>query len=214
MTDDKSLHTGGFFFEDKKEEQKAEKELSAVLYIRDHMDWSDTEKVLLIYRQMIESRMFVTPVGRSFLRDIQNRLEETEGIKEDQVPDIFVAGPKKEDAVKKEAEKEDEGTVHISPAVRKEIDKLKDRVEVSHQKALTARIISVILLILVALMFLLTLTAKSPTILTYRTKVMNEYSEWEEELNRREDRIREKETELGISPEDDKNSSTEEKGVE
>lgn len=59
-----------------------------------------------------------------------------------------------------------------------------------------------ILVIMVILMFVISLTGRAPTILNYRSKVQNEYSEWEEELKAREDLIREREHELGISEED------------
>ena len=54
----------------------------------------------------------------------------------------------------------------------------------------------------VILMFVISLTGRAPTILNYRSKVQNEYSEWEEELKAREDLIQEREHELGISEED------------
>ena len=36
--------------------------------------------------------------------------------------------------------------------------------------------------------------------LNYKTAVLNEYSEWEQELTQRENAVREKESELGITP--------------
>ena len=49
-------------------------------------------------------------------------------------------------------------------------------------------------------MFFIALFAKNPNMINYKTAILNEYSEWAEELTQREKVIREKEAELGIEP--------------
>ena len=51
-----------------------------------------------------------------------------------------------------------------------------------------------------AAMFVVAIKADNPNMLNYKTAVLNEYSEWEQELTQRENAVREKESELGITP--------------
>lgn len=61
-------------------------------------------------------------------------------------------------------------------------------------------ILNIILIILIAAMFVVAIKADNPNMLNYKTAVLNEYSEWEQELTQRENAVREKESELGITP--------------
>ena len=54
-------------------------------------------------------------------------------------------------------------------------------------------------MILVVLLFVITLTGENANIINYRNAIVNEYSDWEDELTQREQIVREKERELGIS---------------
>ena len=58
----------------------------------------------------------------------------------------------------------------------------------------------ILLAVLVAGMFLITLKSDNPNILNYKQVLTNQYASWEQNLTERENRIREKEQELlGIS---------------
>lgn len=234
-------HTAGFAYEDPEEGEKAKKELQAVMYIRDSMDWSDRKKVFALYQRMVTTGMFVTTVGQSFLRDIQNFLTEQGGMNESEVPDVPVqarhaaSGSEGIDANDVEmpgnqepgssadgrnhsVSKRDGKTTGSSwpdrkkrPGGRAGKGRAGENQEQTAAPAAAAQIaalrqknrrlltILIILGIAVALMFGITLTGRSPTILNYRTKIMNEYSEWENELNEREQSIRTREAELGIT---------------
>jgi hypothetical protein len=56
--------------------------------------------------------------------------------------------------------------------------------------------INILLVILVAAMFWITLNSENPNILNYKTQIENKYAMWEQELTRREKEIRQKEAEL------------------
>ena len=58
-------------------------------------------------------------------------------------------------------------------------------------------IVNIILVIMVIAMFIITLKAENPNMINYRTAILNQYSEWEQELNEREAAIKQKELELG-----------------
>jgi hypothetical protein len=58
---------------------------------------------------------------------------------------------------------------------------------------------NVILVILVIALFAIAITGENANAINYRRAIQNEYSEWEQELTERENTVREKERELGIS---------------
>ena len=61
-------------------------------------------------------------------------------------------------------------------------------------------ILSGVLAVMVVIMFLISLTGKNENILNYKNVITNRYAEWEQELTEREAVIRQKETELEITP--------------
>ena len=96
---------------------------------------------------------------------------------------------------------EDETALRLRDSDRL-LNAMKKR-NVKHRRSIQMQKVMIgILVIMVILMFVISLTGRAPTILNYRSKVQNEYSEWEEELKAREDLIQEREHELGISEED------------
>ena len=90
VDEDRLIHAGGFAFQDAEEGDKASHELEAVEYIEDTMNWKDSDQVLKLYLQILDSGMFTTPVGLSFLRDIQRRLLDGGQIDPYQIPDVPV----------------------------------------------------------------------------------------------------------------------------
>ena len=59
--------------------------------------------------------------------------------------------------------------------------------------------IAAMLAVLVIVLFAIGLTGKNPTIINYRSKIVNQYASWEQELKEREAGVREKEAQLGIT---------------
>ena len=65
----------------------------------------------------------------------------------------------------------------------------------------TSVVVNILLAVALAVLVLLSLQSEVPTIVNYRTAVVNEYSEWEQELHEREQAVREAEQKLNITPE-------------
>lgn len=59
--------------------------------------------------------------------------------------------------------------------------------------------LNILLAVLVAAMFMITLKSDNPNILNYKNAVINEYASWDQELREREKTVREKEKALGIT---------------
>jgi hypothetical protein len=47
-------------------------------------------------------------------------------------------------------------------------------------------------------MFVITSTTNNATVLNYETEIINRYEDWEQDLNEREQKVKEREEELGI----------------
>ena len=62
----------------------------------------------------------------------------------------------------------------------------------------TSLLINVVLVLLVAGMVVIAWNSDAPNIVNYRQAVVNEYSEWEQELTERERKVRNAERELQI----------------
>ena len=194
-----SIHVGGFEFLDSEYAKKASGELEAVEYIKGQMNWDDPDRVLELYNKILRSRMFVTPVGRSFLYDMRLRLLSSGKVDPLVVEDIPIArfSPLEED----HSTEEDSENNHRIKFYRAKIKKLNNSLSL-------LRWITAILIAIIIGMFCISLTGTAPTILNYRTKIQNEYSKWEKNLREREDIVRKKENELGIDNSEVKSDGT------
>ncbi len=86
----------------------------------------------------------------------------------------------------------------------------RERIHPSTKKKMTAAdkmrisvITNVILVLLVAVLFIITLNGENANALNYRKAIQNEYASWEQELTEREKAVKEKEQELQIENDKD-----------
>lgn len=181
----------GFSFYTDKDAEMAELEHKKIEYLEARMDYSDPEKILKIYDKAIHDRIFKTPVGLFYLRQIQDYLLSQESI----APEKVAAIPLYQS---------------FAGEVRSEQNPARNRVKLSdakekQEKRASALSISVILNLLltaaVIAMFVIALNASQPNILNYEKAIKNRYAAWEQELTEREQVIREKERELEIETE-------------
>lgn len=177
----------GFIFGSKKDVELAESELSTIRYIEKKIENRSADTILSVYQGAIERRLFRTPLGYSYLRDLQKRLISM-GVDKSKItgiPLLQVYGSLLDDEADERKDRE------VTLAKRKRRDKLR-------KENLSLKIAVFVLALLVIGMFIISLNASAPNILNYRRVIENEYSQWNEELNSRENTIREKERELKI----------------
>ena len=62
----------GYSFYTEKDASLAENERRKVEYLQARMDYSKPEGILRIYNKAIEERIFRSPVGHFFLKNVQN----------------------------------------------------------------------------------------------------------------------------------------------
>ena len=149
------------------------------------MNYDNPESVLKIYTRAIQERIFKTPVGMIYLKQLQQYLLEQESINGEDVLPITLF-------------------VNFDGELREQSNPTRARVQPSKKKekksmALPVSIIlNVGLIVLVISMFAITLDSSQPNILNYEKNLINQYAAWEQELTEREQAIRERELELKI----------------
>ncbi len=177
----------GFSFADDADVSLAAAEIEKIKYIAGKMNMDNPRGVLAVYDKLITSGIFVTPVGYEYLRTLQNYLYKSKDIPDDAIKEIPVPISYTR-ALNLRSEERDE---RISS--QREMRTLRKTFKTEYKISL---IINIILVLMVIAMFIITLKAENPNMINYRTAILNQYSEWEQELNERETKGKQKEREL------------------
>ena len=145
------------------------------------MDYGKTENILLVYKKAIDSRVFRTPVGWEYLRSLQDKLMECEGM-EEPIPPVMLY------------------TVfahRVGDDIRVPAPRLPERKKKDYKgRFILSVLVNLILVAAVGAMFVITLTSDQPNILNYERTLVNKYAAWEQELTEKENQIREKERQI------------------
>lgn len=179
----KQYTVNGYLFGDPTDVEIANQELSKIKYIDKKIERHSGETILAVYQAALEKRMFRTPIGYGYLHQMQKKLVAM-GIEKERIPAIPLY------QVFNNNYKTEERAPRLTPRKKVQPDVKKLRYSI---------MCNVILVVLVILLFAITLTGENANILNYRNAIVNEYSDWEDELTEREQIVREKERELGIS---------------
>ena len=177
----------GFAFSDDADVSLASAEIEKIKYIASKMNMDNPKGVLAVYDKLITSRIFVTPVGYEYLRTLQSYLYKCKDIPDEAVKEIPVPVSYTR-ALNLRSEERDERL-----SSQRQMRTLRKTFRNEYKISL---IVNIILVIMVTAMFVITLKAENPNMINYRTAILNQYSEWEQELNEREAAIKMKELEL------------------
>ena len=178
----------GFAFADDADVSLASAEIEKIRYIAGKMNMDNPRGVLAVYDKLITSGIFVTPVGYEYLRTLQSYLYKCKDIPDDAVKEIPVPISYTRALNLRSEEREEKMNR------QREARTLRKTFRNEYKISL---IVNIILIIMVIAMFIITLKAENPNMINYRTAILNQYSEWEQELNEREAEIKQKELELG-----------------
>jgi hypothetical protein len=181
----KQYTVNGYLFGDPADVEIANQELAKIKYIDKKIERHSAETVLAVYQAALEKKLFRTPVGYGYLHQLQKKLVGL-GIERDRIPAIPLY------QVYNNNYKTQERAPRLTPKKKVHPDMKKLRYSVWG---------NVVLVVLVILLFVITITGENANIINYRNAIENEYSQWEDELTAREQVVREKERELGISAE-------------
>lgn len=179
----------GFRFSDSADVAVVEEEIARIKYLTEKMNMTNAQSVWAVYDKLVQSGIFVTPIGYEYLRSLQSYLFKSPEIPDEQIRPIPVA-ISYTNALKKRQHDRDE-------RIEQKNEKRVFRKTFKHEYKISL-VANLILVALVIAMFVITLKADNPNMLNYRTAIINEYAEWENSLVEREKKVREKEKELGI----------------
>lgn len=178
----------GYSFYTEKDAALAENERRKVEYLEARLDYNQPESILRIYKKAIEDRVFKSPVGLLFLKNLQIYLLNQSEINHEDVDVIplYVSY---------------EGEFRATPNPARSRVKPEEPKPKKKSVALPVSIIlNIGLAAAVIAMFAVALNADQPNILNYENAIQNKYATWEQELTEREQVVREKELELQIAP--------------
>ena len=173
----------GFQFGSEKDANQAKSEELKIQKLEEKMDYRNPQMMLMVYKKAIENRIFKTPVGYEYLKQLQTTLKQSPLIREE-VPPIPV----------NQVYNLRDSTAPVVEKVKgtqKPKKPPKEKQEFFTRK--TSICLNVVLVILVGVMFFISTTGSRPTILNYEKALQNKYAAWEQELEQREGELREKE---------------------
>ena len=181
-----ALTVQGFRFSALADAKTAEEEYKKMVYIRKRMNKDNPEEILAIYDKMIENGLFVTPVGVDFLMRVREYLVESKAIDPGRIRPIET-GSLFTQRARNEARAANRPRVTTDLVEENRVLKRKYRIAVA---------LAVIAIILVGAMFVVAKSSSNPNILNYKNAIENQYAEWEESLEKREQELKEKEERL------------------
>ena len=183
-------------FYDRDLAMQAEKEWKKVKLLQEKLDEKNIANVAVMYQKAVEGNVFQTPVGMAYLLKLRQLLQEN-GY-EDLAAEKKINCPlqsiqeKQDDPVEEKLQKRD-------AIWKSRLDVQQEKEAGLQQRCKKLKGVVVMLVILVLALFVISMTGKNPTIINYRSKIVNQYASWEQELKEREAVVREKEAQLGIT---------------
>ncbi len=182
---------GGFAFPNEAMMEKAIREEEGIRYIKESADLNNSQIIYEVYCQMVRQKIFETPVGYTFLHELQESLKADSSISLRDIPAVPVRAFKTEPSGEKREKPKEAG---------------KGKTKVVYKKAVknvdykpwfrTSVTISIILLGIVIGMFAVTATSGNINIVNYENALIEKYENWETQLLEREERLKERENAL------------------
>lgn len=195
MEEQKIYLVGGIAFTDMKQAKLAQIEQKRIEVLDEKLNYNDIDAVANVYKKARDNRTFQTPVGITYMLRLYDWLKKNnyEGIdKMYVIMDMDSAKTKIDDMEKGLLTERDELWKSRLEAEKKKETAVATKLRLSVM-------LNVVLVILVIVLFVISQTGSNPTVLNYKTKIINQYAEWEHELEQREQMVEEKEAELGIT---------------
>lgn len=173
------LVVGGYRFATVADAETARMEEKKVENLEQRLDYRRPQNVLLVYNRAVENQVFLTPVGLSYLQKMQKEMLKW-GVPADKIQPVPLYGTFSNKTAN-------------SRVIRSSVAKRHPEYQ---GRFVTSVLINLILLLLVAGMVLIAWNSDTPNIVNYRQAIVNEYSEWEQELTRRERELRDAERQM------------------
>lgn len=186
---------GGFAFPNGEMRDKAQRELEGIRYVKEHTQMDDPETVLKVYCQLIDQKLFETPVGYHFLSTMQEYLMTVPYFMTENIPPIPVPaqkGSQRAVSVSSSGEKQTAGRENVK-VVKKVVTEKKVKNVNFKMRFRASFCINIILLLIVIGMFAVTATSDNINILNYQNELIEQYENWELRLEEKEEKLKERE---------------------
>lgn len=158
---------GGYEFEDLMQAKRAEKEVKGIEQLNGQLKNKKIPEILEIYNNIIDKKIFKTPVGFEYLKGVQRKLRNSTLIKNEDIKPVFVAAEKP-----KIIEKKSDDSLKIKKL----------------------QLLNIVLIIVIISMFIISyLNRDKFDEAKYINNIEDRYSSWEKELNERESILNERE---------------------
>lgn len=169
----------GYRFATVADAETARMELKKIENLEQKLDYRRPQNVLLVYNRAVDNRVFLTPVGFSYLQKMQRELLKW-GVPADKVRPVPLYATFSNKTANSRS-------IRLSVAQR----------HPEYQgRFLASLLINIVLIFLVAAMVVFAWNTDTPNIINYRQAIENEYSEWEQDLTQREQAVRDAERKL------------------
>ena len=175
----------GFVFSSLSEAQTAVKEQKNIDIIRQRTPLSDPGAAYALYCKLIERDMFKTSVGYGFLYELRHYLIEDCGYDESELPSVTI---------------DNKGGSDIFADIKREA--LEEKITNLKLSIKRMTIVIVALLAIIIGMFVIAVINPNVGYINTERKVLNKYSAWEEDLQLREEEIKQKEKKYNTNTEE------------
>lgn len=171
----------GFLFVSKTDYERAMKEYNNILGLEKKMNVDDIQGLKVVFTKLVSKNYFRTPVGMNFLYELRDYIVKAQGM--DDLPPIPV--PKME---------KQPGTI----IVEEQPQYIKMREQFERTKSIKNKMIIAIcaMAIVIIGMIFIALTDDNAKYFNAEEKVLNKYSEWQEQLDSKEKELKDYEDNL------------------
>lgn len=186
---EKGMIIEGFYFTDEKIAEQAKREADGVQYIKENTDMKNPEMVLQLYHKLIAEKLFETPIGIGFLKELRDYLVEAPGISEQEL-----------EVIPTEVLLQETEVWNVKREKTADRARMEKKLAQTKKNLRTSLMVNLFLGIVVIGMLVVAMTSDQPNIINYENKLVDKYAQWQQELEEREKTIREREQELEIAP--------------
>lgn len=187
----------GFLFQTKEDYDRAVKEKETIAYLKANSNPDDMKALLRIYNRSIEKESFRTVIGMEYMSDIRKRLIASGLASKEALAPI----PVQRSTVFIKGRSDDKSGSGAN--LERQLKHYKDAYESASAGKTIKNLAIVILIVIIFAMILITYKTKY-SVFTYftdykekmRNEVIDEYENWQEELEQKEQELKDREEKL------------------
>lgn len=172
----KEYTVGGYTFNTKESAQDAKDEMNAIKYLSSKTDSREPKQVYILYNQIIDRKLFFTPIGMNYLKELQQFLYNCKDIPNDKIKPIPINVD-----TQAEIDRRRERMEH-----RSELHDLSIQVARYKNRFIKIMIFNVFLIFAIIIMFFILRTSSNPNIINYEVNIQDKYAQWQEQLESQE----------------------------